>query len=51
MTNGVKEHEEVGVLGVAPFLFKIHVVMAFVLLGDVLFALLFALPLRLVSGG
>lgn len=32
----------------APFLFKVHVVMAFVLLGDVLFAVLFVLPLRFI---
>lgn len=33
----------------APFLFKIHVMMAFVLLGDFVFVVLFVLPLRLVS--
>ena len=32
----------------APFLFKIHVMMAFVLLGDFVFVVLFVLPLRLL---
>lgn len=32
----------------APFLFKVHVVMIFVLLGDCVFAVLFVLPLRLI---
>ena len=32
----------------APFLFKVHVMMAFVLLGDLVFVVLFVLPLRFV---
>ncbi|MCQ2390402.1 MAG: hypothetical protein MJ240_03160 [Kiritimatiellae bacterium] len=32
----------------APFLFRIHVVMAFVLLGDLVFVLLFVMPLRFI---